>query len=81
MHEDPELAAAGAGEDVAYVGWYDRMLDATAPTGLIAAYEYSGPPPAYMYVSLGPPGVDRFKLPPPGLADDVERDAAVDPVR
>jgi hypothetical protein len=72
----PELAAAGVGGDRAYVGWYERMLHATAPTGLIAAYYYSEPPPGYMYVSCGPPGVDRFELPPPGWAEELEPDAA-----
>jgi hypothetical protein len=62
----PRLAAEGTGEDPMYVGWYTRMLAATAPTGLIAAYTFWEPPPGYVYVSCGPAGVDRFELPPPG---------------
>lgn len=65
----PTLAAEGLGEDSAYVAWYERMIRATAPTGLIAAYRYWEPQPDYMYVSRGPADVDRFELPPPGLAD------------
>jgi hypothetical protein len=65
----PELAAEGIGEDAPYVAWYARMLQATSPTGLIAAYCYWESPPGYMYVSCGPEGIDRFELPPPGQAD------------
>src|SRR3954471_12720603 len=64
----PQLAAEGMGEDAPYVAWYARMLRATSPTGLIAAYYYWEPPPGYLYVSCGPGGVDRFDLPPPGYA-------------
>jgi hypothetical protein len=62
----PQLAAEGVGDDAPYVAWYGQMLRATAPTGLIAAYNYWEQPPGYMYVSCGPAGVDRFELPPPG---------------
>jgi hypothetical protein len=72
----PQLAAEGVGEDGPYVAWYDLMLRATAPTGLIAAYHYWEPPPGYLYVSCGP--VDRIELPPPGLADMAEPGAAPD---
>jgi hypothetical protein len=74
----PQLAAEGMGEDGPYVAWYARMLDATSPTGLIAASNYWEPPPGYMYVSCGPEGVDRFELPPPGYGDVVETRAAPD---
>jgi hypothetical protein len=63
----PQLVVEG--EDAEYMAWYTRMLDATAPTGLIAACNYWEPPPGYMYVSCGPAGVDRFDLPPPGFAE------------
>jgi hypothetical protein len=62
----PALAAEGLGDDSAYVAWYARMLEATAPTGLIAASRFWEPSPGFMYVSCGPAGVDRFDLPPPG---------------
>lgn len=62
----PELAAAGKDDDAEYVTWYAEMLAATAPTGLIAADCYWEPRPEYMYISCGPPGVERFPLPPPG---------------
>lgn len=65
----PQLAVEGLGEDSAYVAWYDRMIRATAPTGLIAAYTCWEPPPGFMYVSCGPAGVDRFEMPPTGLAE------------
>lgn len=68
----PQLAAEGHGEDTAYLAWYDRMLLATAPTGLIASTNYWEPPPGYMYVSCGPGGLDRFELPPPGFAEPAE---------
>jgi hypothetical protein len=74
----PQLAAEGVGEDGPYVAWYARMLLATAPTGLIAAYRYWEPPPGHMYVSCGPIGVDRFELPPPGFAEEAEPNAAPD---
>jgi len=77
----PQLAAEGRGEDVSYVTWYDRMLRATAPTGLIAAYNYWEPPPGYMYVSCGPEGKDRFELAPPGFAEEAEPGAPPDPAR
>ncbi len=69
----PELAAEGVGEDSPYVAWYNRMLEATFPHGLIAAYTYWAPPPGYMYVYHGPAGVDRFELPPPGEGAGSER--------
>lgn len=75
----PQLADEGLGEDAAYVAWYDRMLQATALTGLIAAYNYWEPPPGYMYVSCGPAGVDRFELPPPGLVVTADPAFAPDP--
>jgi hypothetical protein len=65
----PDLASEGIGEDAPYVAWYARMLQATSPTGLIAAYCYWESPPGYLYVSCGPEGIDRFELPPPGQAD------------
>jgi hypothetical protein len=74
----PQLAAEGAGEDGPYVEWYGRMLQATAPTGLIAASKFWEPPPGYMYVDCGPTGVDRFDLPPPGLASEAEPGAAAE---
>lgn len=64
----PGLAAEGLRDDPAYTDWYARMLAATAPTGLVMVSRYLEPPPGYMYVSCGPPGVDRFELPPPGEA-------------
>jgi hypothetical protein len=64
----PGLAAEGLGLDKPYVDWYARMLEVTAPTGLIAAYDCWEPPAGYLYVSCCPKGVDRFELPPPGLA-------------
>jgi hypothetical protein len=72
----PQLAAEGRGEDAPYVAWYDRMLRATAPTGLIAAYNYWEPPPGFVYVSCGPGGLDRFELPPPGFAEEADPGAA-----
>lgn len=65
----PGLATAGVGDDASYVAWYARMLDATAPFGLIAAYNFWEPTPGYVYVSGGPKGLDRFELPPPGYAE------------
>jgi hypothetical protein len=62
----PNLAAEGVGADPEYVAWYARMLEATAPTGVIAATRYWEEPPGYLYVSQGPSGVDRVPLPPPG---------------
>ncbi len=62
----PELAAEGLGNDPAYVEWYARMLEATAPNGLVAAYTYWDHSPGAMLVSNGPVGVDRFDLPPSG---------------
>jgi hypothetical protein len=64
----PDLAAEGLGLDSEYVGWYERMLDATAPMGILAASCYWEPLPGFMFVSCGPQGVDRFTLPPPGGA-------------
>ena len=55
------------------MAWYNRMLEATFPHGLIAAYTYWAPPPGYMYVYHGPAGVDRFELPPPGEGAGSER--------
>ena len=65
----PELASEGKGIDPSYVAWYARMLDATAPVGLIAAAKYWEEPPGYMYVDWGPEGIDRIDLPPPGQAE------------
>jgi hypothetical protein len=70
----PQLAVEGRGEDPDYVTWYARMLELTAPTGLIAAACYWEPLPGYMYVSCGPVGVDRIPLPPPGEAPSAEPD-------
>lgn len=66
----PRLATEGLGSDPEYTEWYEQMLFVTAPTGLIAAACYWEPPPDYMYVFCGPPGVERFPLPPPGKAAD-----------
>jgi hypothetical protein len=66
----PELAAEGRGEDGAYVAWYDRMLRATAPTGLIAAFDLWEKLPGQMYVYCTLDGLDRFELPPPGLTSE-----------
>ncbi len=74
----PQLAADGRGEDTPYVGWYGWMLRATAPTGLIAAYNYWEPPPGYLYVSCGPASVDRYELPPLGPVEEAEPAAAAD---
>ena len=73
LEKYPQLAAEGTGTDVPYLAWYERMLEATAPTGLIAAYYYWKPPPEYMYVSCGPEAVDRFERPPPGFAEQLVR--------
>ena len=70
----PELAAEGVGQDVPYVAWYSRMLEATSPHGLIAAYTCANPPTNFMYVSWGSEGTDQFELPPPGLAKEAELD-------
>jgi hypothetical protein len=55
--------------DGPYVDWYARMLEATSPSGMIAASVYWKSPPGHRYVFDGPEGVDRFALPPPGQAE------------
>lgn len=75
----PQLAAEGVGQDESYVGWYDRMLLATGPAGVIAACSYGDEsPPGYTYVSCGPEGVDEFELQPPGFAEVPEACDAAD---
>ena len=79
LQKYPGLAAEGTGTDAPYLAWYERMLRATAPTGLIAAYCYWEPLPESMSVSCGPVGVDRIERPPPGFAEHAGPQAAPDP--
>ncbi len=73
----PQVAAEGRGLDPEYTEWFARMLEATAPTGLIAAACYWEAPPGYMYVSHGPAGIDSFPLPPPGRAREARPSATL----
>ena len=72
----PRLAVEGMGEDEAYAHWFARMLEATAPSGLIGAYHcHRGDPPDFMLVEHHVPDDwiqhGQFSLPPlPNLDRD-----------
>jgi hypothetical protein len=69
LQQHLELAERTLGADVAYVRWYEEMLVATAPRGLVASELYWEEPPDHMYV-LNVLNADTVyvPLPPPGAA-------------
>jgi hypothetical protein len=63
----PELAAAGRGMDKPYADWYETMMQATAPNGVVYAYASWDLPPDRLPVS-GLPTEPMIPPPPPGAA-------------
>jgi len=64
-----ELAEKTLGTDLDYVRWYEEMLAATAPKGIVASEVYWEAPPDYMYAfNVENAETVHVPLPPPGRA-------------
>lgn len=62
----PDVAASGWGDDPAYIAWYQDMLAATEPAGLVYAYSPWGDrSPEHLNVA-GESRVKTVPYPPPG---------------
>ena len=62
----PEIAAEAKGRDPAYVKWYEEMLEATEPDGLVYAYADWPSPRDRLGIFYGSKDVE-IPLPPPAV--------------
>lgn len=70
VQERREIAFAGWGPDLAYVEWFKRVLEMTAPNGVYYSMSEYESPTDCIYTSMA--STERVPLPPSGLANSSE---------